>query len=84
MALSSPLKYALDDVQPQMCPTCDVSDRHADVFEVGRTSAADVVESSNGHLKQYLLTYWRPVKHVTKNWLHVLILAITAAPLSPL
>ena len=60
-----------------MCSTSDVSNRYTDVFEVGRTSAVDKVESSNSHLRQYLLTYWQPVKHVMKNCRDVLILAST-------
>ena len=57
----------------QMCQSRDVSDRDADIFEVGRTSAADAVESIDGHLEQCPLTYWQPAKLVAKNRRDVLI-----------
>jgi len=49
-----------------------------DVFEVGSASATDAVKRQQRPLKQYLLTYWQPVKHVMKNWSDVLVLASTS------
>jgi len=63
--------------QTEVCPTRDVGDRHTDVVEVGRASAADRIKGSDSHLEQYPLTYWQSVEHIAKNWCDVLKLAST-------
>ena len=56
----------------EMCQTRDIIDQQTDIFEVGWTSAADAVKGSDDPLTQYLLMYWQPTKHITKNWQDVL------------
>jgi len=47
-------KHVMTFSSMEMLPPSDVSDRHADIFEVGRTAAADA--QSKSKLKQVIIS----------------------------